>query len=139
MENLTLEDALELFRLPRTAGQIDGTDVIVTKGRFGPYIKFGEKNVSIPRGTDPLTISLEACAELIRKADSAPAANQVLREFPDSGISIINGRYGPYLKHDGKNYKLPRNCDAATLSEEDCRKIVETQTPTSPKYRRRKK
>ncbi len=139
IENLTLEDALELFRLPRTAGQIDGTDVIVTKGRFGPYIKFGEKNVSIPRGTDPLTISLEACAELIRKADSAPAANQVLREFPDSGISIINGRYGPYLKHDGKNYKLPRNCDAATLSEEDCRKIVETQTPTSPKYRRRKK
>lgn len=139
IENLTLEDALELFRLPRTAGQIDGTDVIVTKGRFGPYIKFGEKNVSIPRGTDPLTISLEACAELIRKADSAPAANQVLREFHDSGISIINGRYGPYLKHDGKNYKLPRNCDAATLSEEDCRKIVETQTPTSPKYRRRKK
>lgn len=139
IENLTLEDALELFRLPRTAGQIDGTDVIVTKGRFGPYIKFGEKNVSIPRGTDPLTISLEACAELIRKADSAPAANQVLREFPDSGISIINGRYGPYLKHDGKNYKLPRNSDAATLSEEDCRKIVETQTPTSPKYRRRKK
>ena len=139
IENLTLEDALELFRLPRTAGQIDGTDVIVTKGRFGPYIKFGEKNVSIPRGTDPLTISLEACAELIRKADSAPAANQVLREFPDSGISIINGRYGPYLKHDGKNYKLPRNSDAATLTEEDCRKIVETQTPTSPKYRRRKK
>ena len=139
IENLTLEDALELFRLPRTAGQIDGTDVIVTKGRFGPYIKFGEKNVSIPRGTDPLTISLEACAELIRKADSAPAANQVLREFPDSGISIINGRYGPYLKHDGKNYKLPRNSDAATLSEEDCRKIVETQTPTTPKYRRRKK
>ena len=139
IENLTLEDALELFRLPRTAGQIDGTDVIVTKGRFGPYIKFGEKNVSIPRGTDPLTISLEACAELIRKADSATAANQVLREFPDSGISIINGRYGPYLKHDGKNYKLPRNSDAATLSEEDCRKIVETQTPTSPKYRRRKK
>ena len=139
IENLTLEDALELFRLPRTAGQIDGTDVIVTKGRFGPYIKFGEKNVSIPRGTDPLTISLEACAELISKADSAPAANQVLREFPDSGISIINGRYGPYLKHDGKNYKLPRNSDAATLTEEDCRKIVETQTPTSPKYRRRKK
>lgn len=139
IENLTLEDALELFRLPRTAGQIDGTDVIVTKGRFGPYIKFGEKNVSIPRGTDPMTISLEACAELIRKADSAPAANQVLREFPDSGISIINGRYGPYLKHDGNNYKLPRNCDAATLSEEDCRKIVETQAPTSPKYRRRKK
>lgn len=138
IENLTLEEALELFRLPRTAGQVDGVDVIVTKGRFGPYIKFGDRNISIPRGTDPLTISLERCEELIRKAESEPSGPQVIKEFSDAGISIINGRYGPYLKHDGKNYKLPKGCDAAALSEEECRKIVETGTPTSSKFRRRK-
>ena len=138
IENLTLEDALELFRLPRTAGQVDGTDVIVTKGRFGPYIKFGDRNISIPRGKDPLTISLEECEALIRKSEETPAAGQVIREFPASDISIINGRYGPYLKHAGKNYKLPKGSDAAALTEEECRKIVESGEPTS-KYRRRKK
>lgn len=139
IENLTLEDALELFRLPRTAGQVDGTDVIVTKGRFGPYIKFGDKNISIPRGKDPLTISLEECEELIRKAQTAPAAGQVIKEFTDSDISIINGRYGPYLKHAGQNYKLPKGTDASSLDEESCRKIIESGTATTSKYRRRKK
>ena len=139
IENLTLEDALELFRLPRTAGQIDGKDVVVTKGRFGPYLKFGDRNISLPRGADPLKISLAECEELIRKAESAPAPNQAIKEFADSDISIINGRYGPYLKHAGKNYKLPKGCDAAALSEEDCRKIIETGEPTAPKYKRRKK
>ena len=138
IENLTLEEALELFRLPRTAGQMDGTDVIVTKGRFGPYIKFGDRNISIPKGKDPLSISLEECEALIRKAEEAPAANQVIREFPASDISIVNGRYGPYLKHAGKNYKLPKGSDAAALTEEECRKIVESGEPTS-KYRRRRK
>lgn len=141
IENITLEEALELFRLPRTAGQVDGKDVIVTKGRFGPYIKFGDRNISVPKGKDPLTISLEECEELIRKAETAPAANQVMREFPDSGISIINGRYGPYLKHDGKNYRLPKGSDASALSEEECRKIIESGAATSPKarYGRRRK
>lgn len=139
IENLTLEDALELFRLPRTAGQVDGTDVIVTKGRFGPYIKFGDRNISVPKGKDPLTITLDECEELIRKAQNAPASNQVIKEYADSGISIINGRYGPYLKHDGKNYKLPKGSDAVSLSEEDCKKIVESGTATTPKYKRRKK
>ena len=139
IENLTLEDALELFRLPRTAGQVDGTDVIVTKGRFGPYIKFGDRNISGPKGKDPLTITLDECEELIHKAQNAPASNQVIKEYADSGISIINGRYGPYLKHDGKNYKLPKGSDAVSLSEEDCKKIVESGTATTPKYKRRKK
>ncbi len=138
IENLTLAEALELFRLPRTAGQMDGTDVIVTKGRFGPYIKFGDRNISIPKGKDPLSISLEECEALIRKAEETPAANQVIREFPASDISIVNGRYGPYLKHAGKNYKLPKGADAAALTEEECRKIVESGEPTS-KYRRRRK
>lgn len=139
IENLTLEDALELFRLPRTAGQVDGTDVVVTKGRFGPYIKFGDRNISIPRGKDPLTISLDECEELIRKAETAPAAGQVIKEFTGSDISVINGRYGPYIKHAGQNYKLPKGTDASSLDEESCRKIVESGTATTPRYKRRKK
>lgn len=139
IENLTLEDALELFRLPRTAGQVNGTDVVVTKGRFGPYIKFGDRNISIPRGKDPLTISLDECEELIRKAETAPAAGQVIKEFTGSDISVINGRYGPYIKHAGQNYKLPKGTDASSLDEESCRKIVESGTATTPRYKRRKK
>ena len=138
IENLTIEDALSLFKLPRNVGEVDGTPVTVLKGRFGPYLKFGDKNISLPRGADPLSITLAECEAVIRNA--ATAANPVIKEFKDADISVINGRYGPYLKHAGANYKLPKDIDAATLSEEDCRRIISEGSPTAPKrYRRFKK
>ena len=137
IENITLEEALALFKLPRKLGEIDGTGVTVLKGRFGPYIKHGDKNISLPRGADPLTVTLAECESIIRSA--ATAANPVLKEFKDADISVINGRYGPYIKHAGANYKLPKGCDASTLSEEECRRIVEQTAPTSSKPKRFKK
>lgn len=137
IENITLEEALALFKLPRKLGEIDGAEVTVLKGRFGPYIKHGDKNISLPRSADPLTVTLADCEGIIRNA--ATAANPVIKEFKDADISVINGRYGPYLKHAGANYKLPKGCDASALTEEECRRIVEQTAPTSSKPKRFKK
>ena len=98
IETLSLEEALSLFKLPRTVGSIDGVEVIALKGRFGPYLKYGDRNVSLPKNLDPLSVSLEQCETLIREAESRVAGNELIREFKDSDISIINGRYGPYIK-----------------------------------------
>lgn len=139
IESLTLEDALPLFRLPRVAGQVDGIDVIVTKGRFGPYIKYGDRNISLPKNSDPLTVSLGQCEEIIRNAASASPANSVISNFESAGITVLNGRYGPYIKFSGSNYKIPKDTDAASLTEEDCRRIIESQKPTTSRYKRYKK
>ena len=136
IENITLEEALKLLELPRNLGPLDGVDIVVLKGRFGPYIKYGDKNVSLPRGADPLKVSFEQCAELVKETLSGNAAGAVLMEFKDADISVINGRYGPYIKHAGANYKLPKGTNAATLTEEACRKIVEESAPTASKYRK---
>ncbi|MBP5374381.1 MAG: type I DNA topoisomerase [Bacteroidales bacterium] len=136
IETLTLEDALELLRFPRTVGQIDGVDAVIMKGRFGPYLKYGEKNVSLPRKADPLTITLEECTALV-KAESARPEPEVIAVFGD--IQIINGRYGPYIKKGGNNYKIPRGTNASTLSEADCEKLI-AQGPSEKKrgFRRKK-
>jgi len=128
IETITLEDALKLFALPRTVGAHEGVDIIATKGRFGPYLKYGDRNVSIPRGKDPLTITLEECVALLDENDSKPAANASIVEFGD--IQVLNGRYGPYIKYNGSNYKIPAGKDAAALTESECRAIVENGTPT---------
>ena len=135
IESLTVEDALKLFELPRIAGQIDGVAVEIKKGKYGPYIKYGDSNVSIPRGKDPLKISLEECRELIKATKEKPAVS-IIREFPDSGISIINGKFGPYLKKDGSNYKIPKGSDPEALGEKDCIAIIESSAPTARKFRK---
>lgn len=128
IENITLEQALKLFALPRTVGRINGVDVICTKGRFGPYIKYGDKNASLPRGLKPETVTLEQCAEIIAAAASKPS-QEVLKEFPGD-VKIINGRYGAYLKHDGGNYRLPKGTEVESLTEEDCKNIIASVKPT---------
>ena len=129
IESITLEEALKLFSLPRTVGQYEGTDIIATKGRFGPYLKYGDKNVSLPRGTDPVNVTLEQCIEIIAKADSKPE-KQIIADFSESGIQVLAGSYGPYIKFDGNNYRIPKGTDAGTLTEEDCKKIIEEGAPT---------
>ena len=136
IESITLEEALKLFALPRTVGKLDGVDIICTKGRFGPYIKYGEKNVSLPRGTDPLKVDLETCVKLI--ADSlSNTKGGIIAEYKDSDIQVIDGNYGPYIKHAGSNYKIPKGTDPATLTEDKCKEIISSSAPTGRKKRRR--
>ena len=134
IESLTLEDALKLFSLPRTVGEHEGIPVVCTSGRFGPYIKYGDRNVSLPRKSNPLTISLAECVEIIEAAGTAKT-REVLAEFGD--IQVINGNYGPYIKYDGGNYKIPAGKDAKALTEQDCREIIASTKP-SGKRRTRK-
>ena len=138
IESITLEDALKLFSLPRTVGQYEGTDIIATKGRFGPYLKYGDRNISLPRGTDPVKVTLEQCIDIISKSAEKPE-KQIISDFKDSGIQVIAGNYGPYIKYSGSNYRIPKGTDAETLTEEDCRKIIEEGAPTGRSKRNRKK
>ena len=124
IESLTLEEALKLFQLPRNLGQIDGVDVIANKGKFGPYLKYGDKNISLPRGADPMKITLEDCREIIRQAQEKVPVNAVLAEFDDGQVQVLNGRFGPYIKSNGSNYKIPKGVDVNSLSAEKCQEII---------------
>jgi len=136
IESITLEEALKLFELPRTVGQYEGIDIICTMGRFGPYIKYGDKNISLPRGTDPLKVDLETCIKLVEESASKKTGG-IISEYKDSDIQVIDGAYGPYIKHAGSNYKLPKGTDPATLTEDKCKEIIASSEPTGRKKRRK--
>ena len=136
IESITLEEALKLFELPRTVGQHNGIDIVCTKGRFGPYIRYGDKNISLPRGTDPLKVDLETCIKLIDESENKKSGG-VIAEYTDSDIQVIDGAYGPYIKHAGSNYKIPRGTDPTTLTEDKCKEIIATSEPTGKKKRRK--
>ena len=136
IESITLEEALKLFELPRTVGQLGGIDIICTKGRFGPYIKYGDKNISMPRGTDPLKIDLDSCIKLIEDSLNKKTGG-IIAEYKDSDIQVIEGSYGPYIKHAGSNYKIPKGTDPSTLTEENCKEIIASSEPTGRKKRRK--
>ena len=140
IETLTLEEALKLLEFPRNVGRYEDADIVILKGRYGPYIKYGEKNISLPKGADPLRISLEQCTKLVQDALSGVSANQVLREFTEAGISVLEGRYGPYIKYDGRNFRIPRGKDAAALTLDECRQIIDqAPAPDATKTKRFKK
>ena len=136
IESITLEDALKLFELPRVVGQYQGIDIICTKGRFGPYIKYGDKNVSLPKGTDPLKVDLDTCVHIVEDSLSKKT-NGIIANFEDSDIQVVDGTYGPYIKHAGSNYKLPKGTDPTTLTEDKCKEIIESSEPTGRKKRRK--
>ena len=136
IESITLEEALKLFELPRNVGQHEGIDIICTKGRFGPYIKYGDQNVSLPRGTDPLKVDLDTCIKLIEDSRNKKTGG-IIAEYKDSDIQVIDGAYGPYIKHAGSNYKIPKGTDAATLTEDKCKEIIASTEPTGRKKRRK--
>ena len=134
---ITLEEALELFRsaLPYTLCQHDGQDVIVGEGKFGPYVRVDKTFVSIPRGMDPRHITPEQAIELLEQKQKA---QEPIHTFGD--VQVINGRYGAYIKAPSGNYKIPAGTDAHAMTEEDCRHIIETTSPTGGKrsFSRRK-
>ena len=132
IETITLEEALKLFQLPRTVGQYQGMDIVATKGRFGPYIKWDGKNYTLPKGTDPLKAGLEECIQIITSQGSA---SPVIAEFDGGRIQILKGLYGPYIKADGVNYRIPRGTDASTLTEQACKDLIASSASTSSKKR----
>ena len=136
IETLTLEEALKLLELPRSVGELDGIEIVATKGRFGPYLKYGEKNVKLPRGKDPLKITLEECIALIQEAGKEKTV-PLIAQFGD--IQIVNGRYGPYLKQGDSNFKIPQGTDPYSLTETDCQAIIKNSEPTSKFRKGRKK
>ena len=136
IESISLEEALKLFELPRTVGQYEGIDIICTKGRYGPYLKYGDKNVALPRGTDPLKVDLDTCIKLVSDSLNNTKGG-IIAEYRDSDIQVIDGAYGPYIKHAGANYKLPKGTDPATLTEDRCKEIISSSEPTGRKKKRK--
>ena len=140
VNSITLDEALELFKLPRTLGEFEGKEVVVSAGRFGPYVKHDGKYVSIPASLSPLSITLEEAQELIEKKRQDDS-NKILATYSEEpGLQVLNGRFGPYIAFNKKNYKIPKGTDAASLSLEQCREIIAKQDaePTAKKPARRK-
>ena len=139
IDTITLDEALELFALPRTLGEHEGTAVVVNVGRFGPYVQLGKQYVSLPKGVDPMIITLDEAIELIEKKRQFEQQRQIKTFAENPNVEILNGRYGPYIAANGKNYKIPTGTDPASLDLAACMAIIEkaTEKPASP--RRRKK
>ncbi|WP_044063101.1 type I DNA topoisomerase [Alloprevotella sp. oral taxon 473] len=132
---ITLEEALELFKLPRTVGEFEGTTVTIGAGRFGPYVLHAKKYTSIPKGEDPMSVTLERAIELIEEKRAKDASNH-LRSFEEEPeLEVLNGRYGPYIKYKGNNYRIPkdRHGEAASLTLEECMKLIEAEGEKAPK------
>ena len=127
MESISLEEALELFKLPRTLGEYEGETVIIGSGRFGPYVLHDKKYTSLPKGEDPMTITLETAIKLIENKRLEETQKHLKAFTEDPKLEILNGRYGPYLSYDGKNYRLPKSLHEKVkgLTYEECMKIVE--------------
>ena len=126
IETITFEEAMELFKLPRTVGQFEGTDVVIGAGRFGPYVLHNKKYVSLPKGEDPMSVTLERAIELVEQHRQQEAQRHLKTFAEDKKMEILNGRYGPYIAYKGKNFRIPKNlhAKAADLTYEECLKIV---------------
>ena len=139
IETISLEEALELFKLPRQVGEFEGTTVTIGAGRFGPYVLHNRKYVSIPKDIDPMAITLEQAIELINEKRSNEQKRHIKTFEEDEKLELLNGRYGPYIAYDGKNYRIPKakqeNVEALTYDE--CMTIIK-EAP-EPKTRGRKK
>lgn len=122
---ITLEEALELFKLPRTLGEYEGSEVSVGTGRFGPYVQHCKKYVSIPKDVDPMAMDLETAVKLIEERKKAEASAHLKTFEEDAEMEVMNGRFGPYLKYKGANYKLPKSVkEPEKLTYEECMAIV---------------
>ena len=123
MDSITLADAMELFKLPRTLGETpEGETLVANVGRFGPYVKYGSKYASL-KEDDPYTVTLERALEVIRLKKEADA-NRIIQDFAEAGIQVLNGRYGPYITDKKKNAKIPKDRDPKMLTLEECRALI---------------
>jgi len=134
LAHITLEQALDLFKLPREVGAYEKEDIVAAIGRFGPYLRHQSKFYSLPEGLSPYTITLNESVEVIEKKRQEEA-NREIQHFIKGDIYILNGRYGPYIKAQGKNYKIPKDKDAHALTLDECEEIIKNQ-PAAGKGRR---
>ena len=127
MESITLTDALELFKLPREVGEYEGKPVTIGAGRFGPYVLHDRKYTSLPKNADPMAITLDEAIALIQEKRQQDSQKHLKFFLEDPKLEILNGRYGPYLVYDGKNYRLPKNLHekAKELTFDECMKIIQ--------------
>ncbi len=142
IENISLEEALELFKLPRTIGQFEEKDMTVAIGRFGPYIRHDGAFYSLPKDVDPMSIGADAAVEIIIAKREAER-NKVISVLGEKGeYQVLNGRFGPYFTFEKTNYKIPKGTDPATLTAEDCAELVAKQPAAGAKkkgFTRKKK
>jgi DNA topoisomerase-1 len=137
MDAIDLDEALELFKLPRELGETpEGEPVSASIGRFGPYVKYGNKFVSI-RNDDPYTITLERALEVVAEKKIADA-NRLIQDFPEAGIQVLNGRYGPYVTNKEKNARVPKDRDPKTLTLAECQELID-KAPARRKKKTAKK
>ena len=141
IETLTLEEALSLFKLPRTIGNYEDKEVVIGVGRFGPYVRHNSKFYSLKKDDNPLTIDLARAVELIEEGRKKER-EKVIKIFEhEEKVQVLNGRWGPYISYNGANYKIPKGPDAHSLAYEECLKIIKTQGERSKpkKFSRRTK
>ena len=133
LETITLEEALQLFALPRTLPDFEGSPITIGAGKYGPYICHNKKYISLPSPWDPTTITYNECVQMIKEKRDEEQQRHLksFDELPD--LEILNGRYGPYIAYQGKNYRLPKNVVPADLTLEDCLKIISVQDPKEKK------
>ncbi|MEG0038976.1 MAG: topoisomerase C-terminal repeat-containing protein, partial [Bacteroides sp.] len=140
---ITLEEAMELFKLPRKLGEYEGKTVTIGVGRFGPYIQHNSKYVSLPKDLDPMEVTMEESIELILAKREAEAKKHI-KSFEEAELEILNGRYGPYITYQGSNYKIPKDVVPQDLNLETCLEIVKLQaekaatTPKRGRYAKKK-
>ena len=137
MDSITLEEALESFKLPRTLGEFEDSTITVGVGKFGPYVRHNTTFVSIPKDTDPMAITLEEAIDMLKSKREA-AENKVIKTFDEEPeLQILNGRYGPYIAYQKKNYKIPETVEPKDLNLEACFKVIELQKAKGETPKRR--
>ena len=139
IETITLEEALELFKLPRTLGEYEGKTVTIGTGRYGPYVHNNGMYTSLPKTIDPLEITLAEAIQLIQEKKDAEAQKHIKKFEEEPELEILNGRYGPYISYKGNNYKIPKDIIPQDLNLDACREIIKLQSdPDAPKAKRGK-
>jgi DNA topoisomerase-1 len=139
IETITLETALDLFKLPRNVGSYESADMMVSVGRFGPYIKHQSEFYSLAKDDDPLTVTIERAIEIIEEKRKKEHQKTIKTFTGDVSIKILNGRYGPYISYNKRNYKIPKGSNPAELTLEDCTKIIKETEPSKNKNVKRNK
>ncbi|MDR0699193.1 MAG: type I DNA topoisomerase [Tannerella sp.] len=135
IETITLDEALRLFELPRTIGEYEGNEIIAAIGRFGPFIRYNNMFISIPKTTTPLNITLDEAIELIEDKRKKEQERHIKTFKEDTELEILNGKYGPYITYKGNNYRIPKSANPMSLTFEECRTIIAESADKQTKTR----
>ena len=137
LETITLEEALELFKLPRTLGEHEGHEVTIGVGRFGPYIHYNNAYTSLPKDIDPMDITLDEAVQLIRDKEEKEAKKHIKKFAEEPELEIMNGRYGPYIAYKGNNYRIPKDIEPENLNLQACMSLIQMQSEKASSKPRR--